>query len=246
MIKRRNYRYQEQAEIRDMLKRFLSQQQYSIMNFPANPAITPIPTAANWIYSNYPGFTATLANSSTAVTAVNIGTSMLAVGQVVTGAGIVNNPPTTIAALPSATTITLSQNTTASASGTGVALNFQGFPGLNSPTFSNNTFFAQPAVSAVDVLGCVFAIPEVQVLNAGSTFIPAPGLGLLALASGTTAMTVQLQTAAGTWTSIFSGTVSVTSYYQGLLDFDGGNVRINCPTTAGGFTLYRLRNPAYY
>ena len=217
----------------------------SIWNFPANPAVTPIPTAANWIYSNYPGFTATLANSSTAMSAINIGTSMLQVGQVVTGTGIVNNPPTTIALIVSATAITLSQNTTSSASGTGVAVNFQGVPGQQSPVFGNYPFYAEPLSSATDVVGCAFAIPEVQVLNAGSTFIPAPGLGLLALASGTTAMTLQLQTAASTWTSIFTGTASATTYYQGLIDFDGGNVRINCPTTAGGFTLYRLRNPAY-
>jgi hypothetical protein len=217
----------------------------SIWNFPANPAVTPIPTAANWIYSNYSGFTATLANSSTAMTAINIGTSMLQVGQVVTGTGIVNNPPTTIAAIVSATAITLSQNTTSSAAGTGVAVNFQGVPGQQSPVFGNYPFYAEPLASAADVLGCAFAIPEVQVLNAGSTFIPAPGVGLLALASGTTAMTLQLQTAASTWTSIFTGTVSATTYMQGLIDFDGGNVRINCPTTAGGFTLYRLRNPAY-
>jgi hypothetical protein len=217
----------------------------SIWNFPANPAVTPIPTAANWIYSNYSGFTCTLANSSTAMTAINIGTSMLQVGQVVTGTGIVNNPPTTIAAIVSATAITLSQNTTASASGTTVAVNFQGIPGLQSGQFGNYSFYAQPIATATDVVGCVFAIPEVQVLNAGSTFIPAPGVGLLALASGTTAMTLQFQTAAATWTSIFTGTASATTYMQGLIDFDGGNVRINCPTTAGGFTLYRLRNPAY-
>src|ERR1700721_1417098 len=109
----------------------------SIWNFPANPAVTPIPTAANWIYSNYPGFTATLANSSTAMTAINIGTSMLQVGQVVTGTGIVNNPPTTIAAIVSATAITLSQNTTSRPVGTGVAVTFQGVPGQQPPVFGN-------------------------------------------------------------------------------------------------------------
>lgn len=63
--------------------------------------------------------TGTLANSSTAVSAVATTSKAFAVGQSITGAGI--QPGTTIAAV-AAGTITLSKPTTASAAGTGVAL----------------------------------------------------------------------------------------------------------------------------
>lgn len=220
----------------------------AVVNFSANPAITPFPAPANWIYSNYSGFTGTLANSSTAVTAINIGTSMLAVGQVVTGAGIVNNPPTTIAAIPSASTLTLSQNTTASAAGTGIALTFQGIPGLQSTVFNNFSFYAVPSPAAPDVLGCQVYIPEQQILNASASFIPAPGLGLLTLGQmATTASVLQIQTSAGTWTTIFTGLTTGASS-TGLVDLDGGNYRITAGTgalTGQSFIFYRLRNPTY-
>jgi hypothetical protein len=63
--------------------------------------------------------TGTLANSSTAVSAVATTSKAFAVGQPITGAGI--QPETTIAAV-AAGTITLSKPTTASAAGTGVVL----------------------------------------------------------------------------------------------------------------------------
>ncbi len=63
--------------------------------------------------------TGTLANSSTAVSAVATTSKAFAVGQPITGAGI--QPGTTIAAV-AAGTITLSKPTTASAAGTGVVL----------------------------------------------------------------------------------------------------------------------------
>jgi hypothetical protein len=200
--------------------------------FNLNPPIGPIPAAAAWIYNQFvqTGTTA----SSTAITALSVGTSMLQVGQPVSGAGIV--PGTTIAAIGSSTALTLSIAATASASG--VTLTFGSTPSSGSP-FSNDAGWPTPISTAVDVPGCVFAIPEAQTLNAGSTFVPGPGGGIIALTSGTTAMTVQININ-GTWTSIFTGTASTTSY-SGFIATDGGNVRINCPTTAGSFTFYRYR-----
>lgn len=242
----KRYKYQDQEQVIESFRAFKQQQQESIWNFPQNPGVGPIPTPAAWIYSNYSGFTATLANSSTAVTAVNIGTSMLAVGQVVTGPGIVNNPPTTIAAIPSGTTLTLSQATTASAAGSGVALNFQGVPGLQSPLFSNYSFYAVPSPSATDILGCAYDIPEVQTINNAQTFIPAPGVGFFSLGQGTTtASALQAQTAAGTWTTIFTGLTTGASYSPTYM-VDGTNFRINIAGSAAAtFTFYRWRNATY-
>lgn len=245
---KRIFVYQDQERGRALLRRFKRQQQAAMWNFVNNPGIAPIPTPAAWTYSGFTQ-TATLANSSTAVTALSIGTTMLAVGQVVTGAGIVNNPPTTIAALGAATSgnLTLSQNTTSSAAGTLISLTFQGVPGLQTSQFSQYPFFAVPSASAADVAGQTYYIPETQTLLAGANFVPANGWGILALTSGTTAMNLQFQTGpVGTWTTFYSGTVSVTTYLPGEYHLDGTNVRINCPTTNGSFTFYRLRNPTTY
>jgi len=218
----------------------------AIANFNQTPQLTPIPTASGWIYSNYSGFTATLANSSTSVTAINIGTSMLAVGQVVTGAGIVNNPPTTIAAITGNTTLTLSQNTTSSASGSGVALTFQGVPGLQSAVFGNYSFIAVPNPTATDIPGSPWAIPETQTLNPSATFIPAFGEGYISLAQGTTTATsIQFQTGAGSWTTVFTGSTAAATVFR--IECDGGNVRINLAgTVAAAFTFYRWRQKPIY
>jgi hypothetical protein len=167
---------------------------------------------------------------------------MLAVGQLVSGTGIVNG--TTISALGSATSgaLTLSQATTASASGTGVTLTFGPVPGLAS-VFTSAAWYGVPSPTLTDVPGCPWAIPEAQTLLAGSTFIPAPGYGKIVLTSGTTVMTIQFQTAASTWTTTDSGTASAASSYFTMFA-DGGNVRINCPTTNGSFIFYRLRGGA--
>src|ERR1700740_117294 len=195
--------------------------------FNINPAIGPIPAAAAWIYNQsvQTGNTASTVN----ITALSVGTGMLQVGQPVSGTGIV--PGTVIATIVSNTQITI--NPAATSSGSGVTLTFGSSPSTGS-TFSNDAGWATPINTAVDVPGCDFAIPEVQALNAGATFVPAPGGGFISLTSGTTAMTIQLNIN-GTWTTIFTGTASATSTF-GLIACDGGNVRINCPTTAGSFT----------
>lgn len=243
---KRKFFYQEQET---RARKFRQQQQEAMWNFVNNPGIGPFPTPANWIYSGYSGFTATLANSSTAVTAVNIGTSMLAVGQVVTGAGIVNNPPTTIAAITGATTLTLSQNTTGTAAGAGVALTFQGVPGLQTAQFSQYPFFAVPSPTAPDVAGQTMYIPEQQVLNASASFIPANGYGFFSLGQmATTASVLQAQTGAGTWTTIFSG-LTTGAAFTGVYNVDGANFRITSGTgalTGQSYIFYRYRNPNTY
>lgn len=211
--------------------------------FRDNPAASPIPQAQKWIYSNYSGFTCTLANSNTAMTVINIGTSMLKAGQVVTGAGIVNNPPTTISSITNGTTIVLSQNTTSSASGSGISVNFSGIPGLQGTQFGNYGFYGVPDPADTDVPGCPWAIPETQTLNAAATFIPAPGLGIVVLAQGTTsAPTVEFNlNPTPTWTTIFTGSISAATT-SGFVYFDGTNVRINnAGSAACAFTIYRLR-----
>jgi hypothetical protein len=201
--------------------------------FNINPAITPIPAAAAWVYNQFVQTGNT--HSNTTLDTLATGTSMLQVGQPVSGTGIA--PGTTIASITNSTTVVLS--IAATATGTGVTITFGSAPSAGS-AFSNDAGWPVPISTAVDVPGCVFAIPEAQTLNAGSTFIPGPGGGFIALTSGTTAMTIQLQTGAGSWTSIFTGTASTTSY-SGFIACDAGNVRINCPTTAGAFTFYRYR-----
>jgi hypothetical protein len=205
-------------------------------NFNINPAFTPIPTPAAWLYSNFQQTGTT--NSTTTVSALSVGTSFLVVGQPVSGSGIPAG--TTIATISSGTQIILSQAATASASG--VTLTFGTAPGVNS-AFSNNAFFGVPAPTATDVPGCAFAIPELQTINAGAVFIPAPGYGIMLLGTGTTtASSIQYQTASGTWTSFFTGSTSAGTYFQGI-NCDGGNVRVNIAGSAAAtFTFYRFRS----
>jgi hypothetical protein len=220
----------------------------AVTNFNLNPGLGPVPAAGAWLYSNYPGITATLANSSTAVTAINIGTSFLKVGMVVTGAGIVNNPPTTISAIGSSTAITLSQATTSSASGTGVALNFTGIPGLQGTQFGNYGFYGVPDPTLTDVPGCAWAIPETQTLNPSAVFTPAPGQGWISLAAGTTTATsIQINlNPTPTWTTIFTGSTSAATVFTGIWS-DGTNLRINLAgSVAAAFTFYRQRYQPIY
>jgi hypothetical protein len=200
--------------------------------FNINPAIGPIPAAASWVYNQFVETGNT--HSNTTLDTLATGTSMLQVGQPVSGTGIV--PGTTIASITNATTVVLS--VAATATGTGVTITFGASPSIGS-IFSNDASWATPISTAVDVPGCAFAIPETQTLNAGSTFVPAPGGGFITLTSGTTPMTIQFFINS-VWTTIFTGTASVGSTF-GLIACDGGNVRINCPTTAGAFTFYRYR-----
>lgn len=206
--------------------------------FNINPAITPIPTAGAWIYNNI-SQQGTTSNSSTSVTALAVGTSFLQVGQPVSGQNIA--PGTTIAAITGAQTITLNQNTLSSGGGTGT-LTFGSAPNTGS-AFSNDLGWATPLVTLTDVPGCDFAIPETQTIVAGASFVPAPGAGYISITNGaTTGSTLQIQTGAGSWTTIFTATVSATTFFGGLLVCDGGNVRFTAAgATNPSFTFYRFR-----
>jgi hypothetical protein len=200
--------------------------------FNINPAIGPIPAAAGWIYNQFVQTGNT--HSNTTLDTLATGTSMVMVGQPVSGTGIPVG--TVVASITNSTTVVLSQ--AATATGTGVTITFGSAPNAGS-IYSNDAAWALPINTAVDVPGCDFAIPELQTLNAGSTFVPAPGGGPITLTSGTTAMTIQFNIN-GTWTTVFTGTASA-SLTVSFVACDGGNVRINCPTTAGSFTFYRYR-----
>jgi len=210
--------------------------------FSDNPAFGPIPTAGAWIYSGIVQ-TGTTTNSSTALTGLTMGTSFMAVGQPISGLNIL--PNTTITVIVSATAVTLSQATSSSGAGTGNITIGQN-PQAQS-AFSFGSPYGVPSSALTPVTGCDFAIPETQtiVFNAAptalaGTFIPAPGQGVMSLASGaTTGMSIQYQTAAGVWTTIYTGTAAATSNFEVVCD--GGNVRVTSPgTTNGTFTFYRL------
>src|SRR6266566_4370823 len=205
--------------------------------FNANPAFTPIPTAGAWIYSGIVqnGNTHTNTTLDTLVT----GTSFLAVGQGISGSGIPVG--TTIASITNATSVVMSQAATTTL--TANPITFGANPQLQS-AFSFNANWGLPSSALVDVPGCDFAIPETQTIVAGTgLFVPAPGAGYISITNGaTTGSTIQIQTAVATWTTIFTATVSVTTFFPGILVCDGGNVRFQAlGATNPSFTFYRLR-----
>jgi hypothetical protein len=204
--------------------------------FSVNPAFTPIPTAGAWIYSNIVQNGNT--HSNTTLDTLVTGTSFLAVGQPVSGSGIPAG--TTIASITNATSLVLSQAATTTVSVTPIT--FGANPQLQS-AFSNNVNYGIPAISLTDVPGCDFAIPETQTIVAGASFVIAPGAGYFSVNNGaTTGSTLQIQTAAGTWTTIFTATVSVVTFFGGILVCDGGNVRFTAAgATNPSFTFYRFR-----
>lgn len=202
--------------------------------FSLNPPIGPIPAAGAWIYNNITETGNT--HSNTTLDTLSVGTSFLMVGQQVSGAGIPAG--TTIASITSATAIVLSQAATATASG--ITVTFGSAPNYSSG-FNASGSFALPLFSLTDVPGCDFAIPETQTIVAGASFVPAPGAGIFAITNGaTTGSTIQINVNT-TWTTIFTATVSVTTFY-GYLVCDGGNVRFTAAgATNPSFTFYRFR-----
>ena len=163
---------------------------------------------------------------------------MLAVGQLVSGSGIPVG--TTIATIVGVTSVTLSQAATSTLTGT--TITFGANPQLTS-SFSNSIAFGVPSTALTDIPGCDFAIPETQTIVATASFVPAPGAGYISITNGaTTGSTLQIQTGAGSWTTIFTATVSATTFYQGLFVCDGGNVRFTAQgATNPSFTFYRFR-----
>jgi hypothetical protein len=208
------------------------------IGFNDSATFGPVPAPLAWVGPYV--ITGTLSNSATTCTAMTNppGTLGLFVGQGVSGTGI--TPGTTIAAIVSATAITLSQNTTSSAVGAQTLTFASGDPGQS--VFSGNAgFFPFVNPLSVPVVGSAFNVPDVQILAAASTYVPAPGFGWVTIASGTT-------TAAGiqfninptpTWTTIFTGTVSAT--VGTWMMADGASVRWNnASATASTFTFYRV------
>jgi hypothetical protein len=183
--------------------------------------------------------TGTLSNSATTCTSITNppGTAGLFVGQTVSGTGI--TPGTTIAAIVSISAITLSQNTTSSAAGAQTLTFGPGDP--NQSVFAYQAgFFPFRNPLSIPVPGSMFDVPDVQILATATTYLPAPGRGIVTIASGTT-------TAAGiqyninptpTWTTIFTGTISAT--VGTYIVCDGASVRWNnASATSSTFTFYR-------
>jgi hypothetical protein len=187
--------------------------------------------------------TGTLSNSATTCTSITNppGTAGLFVGQTVTGTGI--TPGTTIAAIVSISAITLSQNTTASAAGAQTLTFAAGDPNQSIYAYQAGLFpFRNPL--SVPVPGSMFDVPDVQILAAtgGATalYIPAPGRGIVTIASGTTAAAVIQYNInpTPTWTTIFTGTISAT--VSTYIVTDGASVRWNnLSATSSTFTFYR-------
>jgi hypothetical protein len=217
--------------------------------FNQNPQVTPIPPSGAWIYpmggnaSNL--LNATTTNSSTTVTINSPGTTMLAVGQPISGLNILANSFITVVG---STTVTINQATASSGAATGnvVTPNIQagavGSTTQNAAPFGGNYFYGYPSAAALalDTPGCPFFIPEAQTIIATFNFIPAPGVGIIGITSGTTAAQIQyLLGPTPTWTTFYTGTASATSYFK--IETDGGNVRVNFPTTGGSFIYYRFR-----
>jgi hypothetical protein len=212
-------------------------------SFSPNPAISPLPPAGAWVYS-FGGaaantLQATTTATSTAVTVVWPGTSGLYVGQQITGMGIL--PNTTIAAIGSATAITLSLATGSTGVGAGPLTVY----GLGGPFTAQNNYGApSPAALALDVPGAALQVPENQTLvfNAASVFVPAPGQGYLALTSGATTAAAIQANIAGSWTALFTGTAGAASPIMWFAT-DGTNFRITSPGTGNAsFVFYRFRN----
>ena len=209
----------------------------AVSGFSDSAAFGPIAAPLAWVGPYV--LTGTLANTATTCTAITNppGTLGLFVGQTVSGTGI--TPGTTIAAIVSATAITLSLNTTSSAVGAQTLTFAAGDPGQSPFAYQAGLYPFQNPLS-VFVPGSAFLVPDVQILAAATTYLPAPGRGIVTIASGTT-------TAAGiqynlnptpTWTTIFTGTISAT--VATYIMTDGTNVRWNnASATASTFTFYR-------
>jgi len=197
----------------------------AILNAPAIAA--SIPTPSPWITAvTQNGTTSAGSAIITALTA----TANLNVGQPVTGTGVPAG--SVITSIDSATQIHISLPATAAGT---VSLSFLLWSPFNTGSFAGGFQGYSIPNPVNDVPGCLFEIPNLQTMAAGSTYVLPPGSGFIVLTSGTTAM--QLQAFQGTsspgWVTLGSGTASVTS----LLPF----ISVNCPTTAGTLTVYQLR-----
>jgi hypothetical protein len=229
------------------------------LNNPVLAANTPTP--AGWINPTI-NITCTLSNSATTCTSVAVVTPVqfagnstgqtgnityggAGVGAPITGPGIVNG--TYVSAIVSGTSITLSQATTASASGTGVACTiwgydpYQSFP---SATLGTGTWggFAQPPVSVdgASLLEIPWAVQASNLVIANSYVLP-PGDLLVSVTSGTTGaqlMSYEGPTPAWVNRHTFLASVAQSVYVPS----DGLNWCVYTPTTAAThITVYQFR-----
>jgi hypothetical protein len=213
----------------------------AVSGFSDSAAFGPIAAPLAWVGPYV--LTGTLANTATTCTSITNppGTAGLFVGQTVSGTGI--TPGTTIAAIVSISAITLSLNTTSSAVGAQTLTFAPGDPGQSPFAYQAGLYPFQNPLSVI-VPGSAYLVPDVQILAAtggqGAIYVPAPGRGIVTIASGTTAAAaIQVNlNPTPTWTTILAGTISATVAYY--VSVDGTNWRWNnLSATASTFTFYR-------
>lgn len=209
-------------------------QQQEAFGFNDSASFGTLAVAVGWISPMV--ITGTTTSTSVNVTALTNppGTVNLAVGQPVSGTGIVAG--TTIASIVSATAITLSIAATASGS---PSLTFGAYnPQQSLYAYGAGSFYAFPPATSVPTVGSAFDVPEVEILPTTVTWVPAPGRGIMTIAGGTTTAPVVQYNINGSWVTVFTGTISATVALY--LMCDGTNVRVNnLSATATTFTFYR-------
>jgi hypothetical protein len=229
-----------------------------------NPVLsTNVPTPAGWINQTI-SFTCTLSNSATTCTAIasvtpvqfggggagktgNITYGAAGIGAPITGAGIVNG--TYVSAIVSATAITLSQNTTASAAGTLIPVTVWGYdPSQSFPssTLGTGTWggFALPPVSADTPAGNLLEVPwtvAASNLVINNSYVLPPGDLLVSVTSGSTgAQLLNYQGPTPSYVLVHTFTASTAQAVY--VPSDGLNWCVYTPTTAAtAITIYQFR-----
>lgn len=204
------------------------------------PVSVPIATATTWQGPNIQG-TATFTNASANVTVVTttfpnsqfVGTDNINTGQPVFGGLSATGG---VAAGVTVSSITSSTVFVMSATYTGTTGTYPFQVGVIDPSnsafsFSTNGYSIEPVTN--QVADSYLSTPNTQsIAVSGHYYIP-PGQGICLLTSGTTtAATYQYQNGAvGTWTTLFTGTVSTAVLFPYISD--GLNFRItNASATA--------------
>jgi hypothetical protein len=209
----------------------------------SEPGVPTIPLAVMWQNVTAgtvgPTITGTLTSGATTCTSMSF-TNGLYAGMPISGTGI--QPGTVVATPITSTSITLSLPATASGA---QALTF-GLNDQNQSIWAGPSFggFPGPSAAAIasDTPDCPFNIPDAQVLQTTATYVPAPGRGLVTIASGTTTAAAIQYFINNAWVTVASGTISATVPFFGVM-CDGVNVRWNnLSATASTFTFYRERS----
>jgi len=190
-----------------------------------SPGAAPVPTPATWIGAVT--ITGTLTSGSTAVTTMAT-TGGLAVGQPVSGTGVA--PGSSVAAIVSATAITLSLAATASGAN---ALAFAAFLPNQSAFAGASTFFAQPPAGS-QTPDCVVETPNVQTIANGASYVLPPFTGMIQIVtgSGTIAQYQVQQGTVGTWVTLETLGANLSVVKGGLMG-EGTNFRY---ASSGGVT----------